>query len=85
MKKKENTIGEMIDNIIDNPTIMITQLSNMLIDCKKINEDLQIKLKNKQSEIDYLKGQLSVYEKMLIIDEDIEKTEKNYNHISRID
>ena len=85
MKKKENTIGEMIDNIIDNPTIMITQLSNMLEKCKKVNEDLKIKIKNKQSEIDYLKGQLSVYEKMFIRDKEIEKVEQNYNHTPRID
>ena len=56
-ENKEITIGEMIDNIINNPIIMINQFSKMLDDCKKVNEDLQIKLKNKQSEIDYLKGQ----------------------------
>lgn len=64
-ENKEITIGEMIDNIINNPIIMINQFSKMLDDCKKVNEDLQIKLKNKQSEIDYLKGQLSVYKELL--------------------
>ena len=53
-ENKEITIGEMIDNF-----------SKMVDDCKKVNEDLQIKLKNKQSEIDYLKGQLSVYKELL--------------------
>ena len=31
-------------------------------------EELEIKLKNKQSEIDYLKGQISVYEKIFLED-----------------
>lgn len=64
-ENKKITIGEMIDNIINNPIIMINQFSKMLDDCKKVNEDLQIKLKNKQSEIDYLKGQLSVCKELL--------------------
>ncbi len=64
-ENKEITIGEMIDNIINNPIILINQFSKMVDDCKKVNEDLQIKLKNKQSEIDYLKGQLSVYKELL--------------------
>ena len=64
-ENKEITIGEMIDNIINNPIILINQFSKMVDDCKKVNEDLQIKLKNKQSEIDYFKGQLSVYKELL--------------------
>lgn len=70
------SIGQIIDNLLENPAIMIKQFSKMLEDCKKANEELQIQLKNKQSEIDYLKGQLSVYQKML--DED-------RNHTTRID
>ena len=64
-ENKEITIGEMIDNVINNPIILINQFSKMVDDCKKVNENLQIKLKNKQSEIDYLKGQLSVYKELL--------------------
>ena len=64
--KDENmSIGQIMDNLLENPAIMIKQFSQMLEDCKKVNEELQIKLKNKQSEIDYLKGQLSVYQKFL--------------------
>ena len=64
--KDENmSIGKIMDNLLENPAIMIKQFSQMLEDCKKVNEELQIKLKNKQSEIDYLKGQLSVYQKFL--------------------
>ena len=65
---KENekmTVGEIIDNLLENPELIIKDLSKMLGDCKKVNEELQIKLKNKQSEIDFLKGQLAVYEKFL--------------------
>ena len=67
MKKenKEMTVGETIDQIINNPIILINQFSKMVDDCKKVNDDLQVRLKNKQSEIDYLKGQLSVYQKFL--------------------
>ena len=42
-ENKEITIGEMIDNIINNPIILINQFSKMVDDCKKVNEDLQIK------------------------------------------
>lgn len=59
------TIGEIIDNLMENPALVIKKLSELLEDCKKVNERLQIKLKHKQSEIDFLKGQLSVYERFL--------------------
>lgn len=60
--KEKMSFGEIIDNLLENPAIMIKQFSKMLEDCKNVNEELQIKLKNKQSEIDYLKGKISVYE-----------------------
>lgn len=62
---KEMTIGEIIDNLMENPALVIKELSKALEDCKKVNENLEIKLKHKQSEIDFLKGQLSVYERFL--------------------
>ena len=62
---RKMTIGEIIDNLMENPAIIISQLTKLYEECQKANEDLQIKLKNKQSEIDFLKGQLSVYEKLL--------------------
>ena len=62
-KKEEKTIGEIIDSLMENPAVVIKELSKALEDCKKINESLEIKLKHKQSEIDFLKGQLAVYEK----------------------
>ena len=68
---REMTIGEIIDNLMENPAVVIKQLTKMCEECKKVNEELQIKLKNKQSEIDFLKGQLSVYEKLLN-EEDLE-------------
>lgn len=64
-EEKELSMGEIIDKVLENPQIMIKQLTKMCDECKRINEELQIKLKNKQSEIDYLKGQLYVYEKIL--------------------
>ena len=65
------TIGEIIDNLMENPAIVIKQLTELYEECKKTNENLEIKLKQKQSEIDFLKGQLSVYEKLLN-EEDLE-------------
>ena len=62
--KEKMTIGEIIDNLMENPAVVIKQLTKMCEECKKVNEELQIKLKNKQSEIDYLKGKISVYEKI---------------------
>ena len=64
-EKEQMSIGEIIDNIIENPTFVISQLSKMYNENKKENENLEIKLENKQAEINYLKGQLSVYEKIL--------------------
>ena len=64
-ENKKMTVGEIIDNLLENPELIIKEFSKMLRDCKKVNEELQIKLKNKQSEIDFLKGQLAVYEKFL--------------------
>ena len=64
-EKEQMSIGEIIDNIIENPTFFISQLSKMCNECKKENENLEIKLKNKQAEINYLRGQLSVYERNL--------------------
>ena len=63
--KEKMTIGEIIDDLMENPALVIKEFSKALEDCKKINENLEIKLKYKQSEIDYLKGQISVYEKFL--------------------
>lgn len=70
--EKESSIGEIIDKVLEDPQIMIKQLTKLCDECKKINEELQVKLKNKQSEIDYLKGQIHVYEKFLKIEKEIE-------------
>lgn len=59
------TIGEIIDNLMENPAVVIKELTKLSEECQKVNEDLKIKLKNKQSEVDFLKGQISVYEKFL--------------------
>lgn len=70
--EKELSVGEIIDKVLENPEIMIKQITKLCDECKKINEELQIKLKNKQSEIDYLKGQIHVYEKFLKSEKEIE-------------
>ena len=64
-KEEKMTIGKIIDNLMENPALVIKELSKAVEDCRKINEELEIKLKHKQSEIDFLKGQLAVYEKFL--------------------
>lgn len=63
------TMGEIIDNLMENPTLVISELSKLYQECQKVNEDLKIKLKHKQSEIDFLKGQLAVYEKFLSLED----------------
>ena len=54
---------------MENPALVIKELSKALEDCRKTNENLEIKLKHKQSEIDFLKGQLAVYEKFLNLED----------------
>ena len=64
MTIEEMTIGEIIDNLMENPALVIKQITKMCEEYQKVNEDLKIKLKKKQSTIDYLKGKISVYEKI---------------------
>ena len=59
------TIGEMIDDLMETPTPIIKEIQKLVGKCQQINEDLKIELKKKQSRIDYLEGQLEVYEKFL--------------------
>ena len=63
--EEKMTIGKIIDNLMENPASVIKELSKAVEDCRKINEELEIKLKQKQSEIAFLRGQLAVYEKFL--------------------
>ena len=63
--KEKMTIGEIIDSLMENPAVAIKEFSKALEDCKKTNENLEIKLKQKQAEIAFLRGQLAVYEKFL--------------------
>lgn len=72
-EKEQMTVGEIIDNLMENPAVVISQFSKIYDECKKVNENLEIKLKNKQSEIDYLRGQLSVYEKIFQEGADIDE------------
>ena len=69
--KEKMTIGEIIDILIENPALVIKEFSKVLEDCKKTNKNLEIKLKQKQAEIAFLRGQLAVYEKFSSL-EDLE-------------
>ena len=69
MTIEEMTIGEIIDNLMENPALVIKQITKMCEEYQKVNEDLKIKLKKKQSTIDYLKGKISVYEKFLKLED----------------
>ena len=71
------TLGQRIDKLINE---IAEQFANnpegALIKIAEINEEkdkeignLKVKLKNKQSEIDFLKGQLAVYEKFLNLED----------------
>lgn len=68
-KEEKKTIGEIIDNLMENPAVVIKELTRLYEECQKVNEDLKIKLKKKQSTIDYLKGKISVYEKFLKLED----------------
>ena len=63
------TIGEMIDDLMETPTPIIKEIQKLVGKCQQINEDLKIELKKKQSRIDYLEGQLEVYEKFLSLED----------------
>ena len=63
--EEEMNLEDFLNALWKNPEIIINKFSNMYEECKKVNEDLKTKLKNKQSEIDFLRGQVSVYEKFL--------------------
>lgn len=67
--EEKMTIGEIIDNLMKNPAVVIKELTKLSEECQKVNEDLKIKLKKKQSRIDYLEGQLAVYEKFLSLED----------------
>ena len=68
-KGKKMTIGEIIDNLMETPTPVIKEIQKLVGECQKVNEDLKIELKKKQSRIDYLEGQLAVYEKFLSLED----------------
>lgn len=65
VEEEKMIIGQVIDNLMNNPDIIIKNSTKLTEECQKVNEDLKVELKNKQSEIDFLKGQISVYEKFL--------------------
>lgn len=71
------TLGQRIDELINEiAEQFVNNPEGALIKILEINEEkdkeignLKVKLKNKQSEIDFLKGQLAVYEKFLNLED----------------
>lgn len=59
------SIGKTIDDLLENPSFTISQAGKIIKEKDERIEELETKLKNKQSEIDYLKGKIAVYEKFL--------------------
>lgn len=59
------SIGKTIDDLLENPSFTISQAGKIIKEKDERIEELETKLKNKQSEIDFLKGKISVYEKFL--------------------
>lgn len=59
------SIGNTIDELLENPKFLVSQAGKLIIEKEKRIEELEVKLKAKQSEIDFLKGKISVYEKFL--------------------
>lgn len=68
--RMKNLFDEAVNVIKDNPEIM-KQLNKSFQKIQDENEDLKIENKNLQAKIDYLRGQISVYERYL----DIKKEE----------
>ena len=64
-ERYKSPFNDKIDNLMNNPDIIIKNLTKLTEECQKVNKNLKTKLKSKQAEIDFLKGQLSVYEKLL--------------------
>lgn len=58
----KNLFDEAVKVIKENPAIM-QQLNKSFQKIQDENEDLKIENKNLQAKIDYLRGQISVYEK----------------------
>lgn len=54
-------LGKTIDEAINESPVCMGMVAGL----NKTIEDLKIELKNKQSRIDYLEGQISVYEKYM--------------------
>ena len=67
------SIGKTIDDLLENPSLVISQAWRIIKEKDERIEELETKLKNKQSEIDYLKGKISVYEKFLDVGVDTDE------------
>lgn len=53
-KIKEKSLGEILDNLINNPAVIIKQCGIVAEENKKLNE----KIKEKDNEIIFLKGKI---------------------------
>ena len=67
------SIGKTIDELLENPNFTISQAGKIIKEKDERIEELETKLKNKQSEIDFLKGKISVYEKFLDVGVDTDE------------
>ena len=67
------SIGKTIDELLENPKFLVSQAGKLIIEKDKRIEELETKLKSKQSEIDFLKGKISVYEKFLDVGVDTDE------------
>ena len=71
------TLGQRIDNLINeiaeqfanNPEGALVKIAEINEEKDKEISNLKVKLKNKQSEIDFLKGKIAVYEKFLNLED----------------
>lgn len=61
----DNLINEIAEQFVNNPEGALIKIAEINIEKDKEIGNLKVNLKNKQSEIDFLKGQLAVYEKFL--------------------
>ena len=65
----DNLINEIAEQFVNNPEGALIKIAEINIEKDKEIGNLKVNLKNKQSEIDFLKGKIAVYEKFLNLED----------------
>lgn len=79
----DELINEIAEQFVKNPEGALIKIAEINEEKDKEISNLKVKLKNKQSEIDFLKGQLAVYEKFLNLEDLKDERYRTYRHKCR--